>query len=67
MDDGTVPVRSPREFAEELQAVGVPCALQEHAKAGHGEIMIALMSRKDDDELPAIARDFVRLACSVAG
>ena len=71
-DDSTVPVSSARAFVAALESVlggaakpsptdgpSLVC-YQEYEKAGHGEIMLALMSGKSMEELPAIAADFVR-------
>ena len=66
LDDRTVPVSSARDFIAALQAVtgANVCRVRYSEQAGHGEIMLALMSRSTIDELPAIASDFVR-ACSL--
>ena len=66
IDDKTVPVRSAREFVEALG--GAPIAphelrFKEYEKAGHGEIMLSLMSRQPTSELPAVCRDFVESVC----
>ena len=78
-DDKTVPVQSARDFVHALAGVveeepdgggGESSRARgrvryvEYERAGHGEVMIALMSRTSGDELPQIARDFVREACS---
>ena len=67
-DDRTVPVTSARDFVAALKGVapadGEAPSYHEYEAAGHGEIMIALMSRAEADALPAIAQDFVR-ACGM--
>jgi len=61
-DDSTVPVASAREFVEALQALGAAADLKyrEFERAGHGEIMVELMSPKPVAELRPIAAEFVR-------
>ena len=77
-DDKTVPVQSARDFVHALAGVveeepdgggGESSRARgrvryvEYERAGHGEVMIALLTASGD-ELPQIARDFVREACS---
>ena len=63
-DDGTVPVRSAREFVEALESTGLSPVVRyaEYERAGHGEIMVSLMSAKERDEegVREIGREFVR-------
>jgi hypothetical protein len=67
-DDATVPVRSARDFVEALEDAALPppgeLRYLEYEAAGHGEIMIELMSPRPVGALPTIAYDFVR-ACSL--
>ena len=63
-DDGTVPVRSAREFVEALESTGLSPDVRyvEYERAGHGEIMVSLMSPRERDEegVRDIGRAFVR-------
>ena len=59
-DDTTVPVQSARGFAEALRPVAPHLRYDEYERAGHGEVMIALMSKATMEELPEMGRDFVR-------
>ena len=63
-DDRTVPISSAREYARALLDAGALRAeelrVEEAERGGHGEIMVALMSRSPLESLPAIAREFVR-------
>ena len=56
-----------REFVEALRAAPAapPGGLryEEFEVAGHGEVMIALMSTAAVGDLPPICRDFVRSVC----
>ena len=61
-DDKTVPVQSARDFVAALEATGASPHVdyREFARAGHGEIMLALMAPTGADALPAIASQFVQ-------
>ena len=62
-DDSTVPVSSAREFVAAAVQAGLDAdrlRYKEYGQAGHGEVMLALMSRSPIGALPEIARDFIR-------
>ena len=68
-DDGTVPVRSAREFVDALSKAGADVRTLEYAKGGHGEIPLALMgaaplAEVEPRELGELCRAFVEEAAA---
>ena len=57
---------SSREFVAALKDCATSVQMAEHTLGGHGEIMVALMSRAAFSSLPSIAQDFVREASNVS-